>query len=62
MRYLVNVVASIFWLMDVINLPFMDIFDTVYPLNGLFYVYAFLLMCALYEIEREMVHREEKTV
>ena len=41
MRYLVNVVASIFWLMDVINLPFMDIFDTVYPLNGLFYVYAF---------------------
>ena len=60
MRYLVNVAVSIFWLMDIMNLPFMDIFDTVYPLNGLFYVYAFLLMCALYEIEREMVRVEKE--
>lgn len=62
MRYLVNVVASIFWLMDIMNLPFMYIFDTDYPLNGLFWFITFLMMSILYEIEREMVHREEKNV
>lgn len=25
----------IFWILDILNLPFMEIFDTVYPINGL---------------------------
>lgn len=25
---------TIFWLFDIINLPFMQMFDTTYPING----------------------------
>lgn len=30
----------IFWIMDILNLPFMEIFDTTYPLNGVFWFLA----------------------
>lgn len=32
-----------FWVADIINLPFMEIFDTTYPVNGLFWFLVFLL-------------------
>ena len=32
----------VFWLMDIINLPFMEIFDTTVPLNGLFWIITFI--------------------
>ena len=62
MRYLVNVVAYIFWLMDIMNLPFMYIFDTDYPLNGLFWFITFLMMSILYETERVTIYGEKKNV
>lgn len=34
---------GIFWIMDIMNLPFMEMFDTTYPLNGGFYFLVALL-------------------
>ena len=28
---------EIFWIADVVNLPFIEMFDTTYPLNGAFW-------------------------
>ena len=28
---------GLFWIADILNLPFMEMFDTTYPLNGLFW-------------------------
>lgn len=39
MRFLFGV----FWIMDIMNLPFMEMFDTTYPLNGWFYLLVMLL-------------------
>lgn len=39
----VTLAALIFWLMDIMNMPFMKQFDTEYPVNGWFYIAAFLL-------------------
>lgn len=34
---------AVFWIMDIMNLPFMEMFDTTYPLNGWFYFLVGLL-------------------
>ena len=34
----------IFWIMDVMNMPFMEQFDTTYPLNGLFWLLAIIIV------------------
>lgn len=39
MRFLFGV----FWIMDIMNLPFMEMFDTTYPLNEWFYILVALL-------------------
>lgn len=26
---------TLFWVFDVMNMPFMEIFDTIYPINGI---------------------------
>lgn len=36
----------IFWVLDIINVPFMEVFDTTYPINGL----AWFLIWLFYEI------------
>ena len=41
-----NALVIIFWILDILNLGFMEIFDTTYPLNTLFWAY-FLLMPSL---------------
>lgn len=28
---------GLFWIADIMNLPFMEMFDTAYPLNGWFW-------------------------
>ena len=30
--------VEIFWILDICDAPFMEMFDTTYPLNGLFWV------------------------
>ena len=33
----------IFWSMDILNMPFMEMFDTTYPFNTLFWILVFAL-------------------
>lgn len=35
----------IFWVLDITDMPFMEIFDTTYPMNGLFWwlIWIFVL-------------------
>ena len=42
-----NALAIIFWILDILNLGFMEMFDTTYPLNTLFWVLYFLLVPSL---------------
>lgn len=42
-----NALVIIFWILDILNLGFMEIFDTTYPLNTLFWVLYFLLVPSL---------------
>lgn len=45
-NFIINLMAfcvSTFWLMDFMDMPFMEIFDTDIPLNGWFWV-AFALL------------------
>lgn len=50
--------GAIFWLMDVMNLPFMEKFDTTYPLNTVFYICVFLLMALITEIPVRTYHSD----
>jgi len=34
----------IFWIMDILNLPFMQMFDTTYPINGWFWLLVWILI------------------
>lgn len=43
----------IFWLMDVMNLPFMEMFDTTYPLNEEFWLYAILILLCVKDTWRK---------
>ena len=42
-----NALVIIFWILDISNLGFMEMFDTTYPLNTLFWVLYFLLVPSL---------------
>ena len=42
-----NALAIIFWILDILNLGFMEMFDTTYPLNTLFWILYFLLVPSL---------------
>ena len=42
-----NALVIIFWILDILNLGFMEMFDTTYPLNTLFWVLYFLLVPSL---------------
>lgn len=35
---------GLFWIADIMNLPFMEMFDTVYALNGLFWFLGWMLI------------------
>lgn len=43
LMWLTQTLAMGFWLMDILNMPFMEMFDTTVPLNGLFYMGMFLI-------------------
>ena len=42
-----NALVIIFWILDILNMGFMEMFDTTYPLNTLFWVLYFLLVPSL---------------
>lgn len=35
MFYIFESAITIFWICDILNMPFMQMFDTTYPINGL---------------------------
>lgn len=41
--WLIRTAITIFWILDICNMPFMEMFDTTYPLNGLFWFLVWLL-------------------
>lgn len=42
---LLKFLILIFWILDITNMPFMERFDTTYPMNGLFWwlIWIFVL-------------------
>jgi hypothetical protein len=34
---LIKTCVTVFWIMDILNMPFMQMFDTTYPLNETFW-------------------------
>lgn len=46
MLNLIKTGLVIFWILDITNMPFMMQFDTMYPLNGLFWflMWIFVLL------------------
>lgn len=40
--WLAKTAVIIFWIMDILNMPFMEMFDTTYPLNTLFWILVFI--------------------
>ena len=41
--WLTRTSITLFWIMDVLNMPFMEMFDTTYPLNTFFWIMFFTL-------------------
>ncbi len=39
---------GIFWVLDILNFPFMDIFDTTYPINGLAWLLIFIFIPSIH--------------
>jgi hypothetical protein len=44
---------ALFWLADVLNLPFMAMFDTTYPLNGAFWILGWFLISVINECKQK---------
>lgn len=44
LMWLVYLFIVVFWILDILNMPFMVQFDTVYPLNTLFWLLVWVLM------------------
>lgn len=42
---MVNLIG-LFWIADLMNLPFMKMFDTTYPLNGMFWFLGWFFIFA----------------
>ena len=44
MKWLIKTSAVLFWIMDILNMPWMPQFDTTYPLNGIFWVLVWIFI------------------
>ena len=56
-------ILSIFWLFDVMNMPFMQIFDTDYPVNGWVWfavVLVLIMVSGVIEEQRTIVVAEKR--
>ena len=38
---------TIFWILDILNFPFMEMFDTTYPINGVFWFFICIFLPAI---------------
>jgi len=39
---LIKLFILLFWICDILNMPFMEMFDTTYPLNTWFWILVFV--------------------
>ena len=44
---------ALFWLADIMDLPFMEMFDTEYPLNGAFWILGWFLISLIKQCEQK---------
>lgn len=42
--WIIKISILLFWILDILNMPFMMSFDTIYPLNGLFWFLVWILI------------------
>ena len=49
-------ILTIFWILDILNMPFMQMFDTTYPINGWAW---FLIWCFIPSTETIIRYRNE---
>ena len=59
--YLVNVSALILWLFDILDFPFMEVFDTEIPINVLGWIGIFLILLwahGMYEEDRDNYNKK----
>ena len=46
----IKMAITIFWILDICNIPFMQMFDTTYPLNELFWLIVWMIGWFVLEI------------
>lgn len=44
MANIISTAFTLFWICDILNMPFMEQFDTTYPFNGWFYILVMLFL------------------
>lgn len=49
----IKLLIEIFWVMDTLDLPFMEIFDTIYPLNGWFWFFTIIILIFEETLEKD---------
>lgn len=45
--WLIRSSITVFWIMDILNMPFMKVFDTTYPLNTWFWILIYICLGGL---------------
>ena len=51
---------ELFWIADIINLPFMEIFDTTYPLNGWVWTITLVILAVEESFENKIIKVQSK--
>lgn len=42
--YLAKLAILVFWILDITDMPFMQMFDTTYPMNGWFWLLIWIFV------------------
>ena len=50
---MINKIITIIWILDILNLPFMEILDTTIPINGLGWLLIWLFVLGQYMKDKE---------
>ena len=58
--WLCRTCAILFWICDILNMPFMTIFDTTYPLNEEFYLLVYIFIGCFMDELTEFLSRGDK--
>lgn len=53
--YLLYFTLTVFWIFDILDMPFMDIFDTTYPINTL----AWLLIWIFFPFPKRLEDKND---